>query len=110
MFCDGKCVDKKGRRCGMLMEIVLENMRTNTPEIQQKCCFHAMVESLHRLEYGDRRIQAAVESSRNENVKYSSAVQETISKGFMGLINTINSYTPPNKQIDGEDIVLIEEE
>ena len=98
MFCDGKCTKGK-KTCGLLMELVMENKKSGKVEVQKKCCLHAMVESLHRLEQGDVRIQAAVESSRNESVKMGTAVNQTIAEGFIGLINTAKDS---KKLLEGE--------
>jgi len=86
MFCDGQCTKGK-KTCGMMMELVMENKKSGKVEVQKKCCLHAMVESLHRLEQGDIRLQAAVESSRNESVKMGNKVTQVIAQGFGGLVD-----------------------
>lgn len=87
MFCDGQCT--KGKKvCGMLMDTIMENKKSGKVETHKKCCLHFMVESLHRLEQGDIRLQAAIESNRNESVKMGNKVTEVIAKGFTGLIDT----------------------
>ena len=87
MFCDGQCTKGK-KTCGMLMELVMENKKSGKVEVQKKCCLHAMVESMHRLEQGTVRVQAAVESERNESVKMGEKVTQVIANGFTGLIET----------------------
>ena len=59
-------------------------------------------------------IQAAVESSRNEQVKSSREQNKTIAKGFLGLVDTINENAEAARELgylgDAVDAELIEEE
>jgi len=89
MFCSGQC--RKGKkRCGQLMDLIMETTLNGRIETIEKCCFHGILESLHRAEQADIRIQAAIESSRNENVNYSNKTAQTIATGFLGLIHTMD--------------------
>ena len=87
MFCDGKCT-KGAKKCGQLMQLTMES--NGKIETIERCSFHATLESLHRAEQADIRIQSAIEESRNETVNYSNKTAKTIATGFLGLIHTIN--------------------
>ena len=98
MFCDGKCV-KGNKKCGLLVELVMEHGETKKVDIQTKCAMLGILESLHRQEQGSVRIQAAVESSRNESVKVGEKVTQVIAKGFGGLIDAAKDG---QKLLEGE--------
>ena len=85
MFCDGVC--KKGKKtCGLLVEIVMKNDLTGEVRAHDKCAVKGMYESMIRQEQGQIRIQAAVESGRNENVKCLRSQDQTLAAGFLGLL------------------------
>ncbi|MBW1996368.1 MAG: hypothetical protein JRJ29_00245 [Deltaproteobacteria bacterium] len=97
MLCDGKC--KKGKkRCGCLIDIVLKNDLTGETKVEEHCVFKAIFTSLARQEQGQIRIQAAVENSRNENVKYLRENTEAIATGFMGLVKAAEEAR--NRQLE----------
>jgi hypothetical protein len=85
MFCDGKCT--KGRKkCGLFLEIFMKNDVTGNEKVIEKCAIIGLFESMVRQEQGQIRIQAAVESGRNENVKCLRRQDETLATGFLGLL------------------------
>jgi hypothetical protein len=85
MFCDGVC--KKGRkRCGLMLDVFLKNDLTGDQKVVEKCAIIGIFESMARQEQGQIRIQAAVESGRNENVKQLRKQDETLATGFLGLL------------------------
>lgn len=85
MFCDGIC--KKGKKqCGQLIEIIMKNDLTGEVRSEEKCTIKGIYESLIRQEQGQIRIQAAVESGRNENVKHLRSQDQTLAAGFLGLL------------------------
>src|SRR5210317_1480908 len=86
MFCDGNCKTKR-KRCGMLLDVFLKNEVTGEQKVVEKCAILGIFESMTRQEQGQIRIQAAVESSRNENVKYLRKQDETLATGFLGLLH-----------------------
>jgi len=85
MFCDGKC-EKGRKRCGMLLDVFMKNDVTGAEKVIQKCAVIGIFESMTRQEQGQIRIQAAVESSRNESVRWMRNQNETLATGFLGLI------------------------
>ena len=84
MFCDGKC--KKGnKRCGLLIDITLENRKTGDVRTEEQCTFTAMYASLSRLETKQDGLHSAMNSTRNETVAI-------LSKGFMTMIGQAQKY------------------
>ena len=99
MFCDGKCKIEKEteegtivKRCGLFRELIMSNELTGEKKPIEMCVFDAMVNSLHRQEQGQVRMQAAVESSRNETVDSSLNTQKIIAEGFLGLIHEAENH------------------
>ncbi len=87
MFCDGKC-EHKGKKCGLYTQLTMQNgTEIKTFDI---CIFKAILESQLRMEQGNIRLQAAVESDRNEKSKNANEIIQTISSGFLGMIYSIN--------------------
>jgi hypothetical protein len=85
MFCDGNC--KKGKKkCGMMLDVFMTNDVTGEKKVVEKCAVIGIFESMTRQEQGQIRIQAAVESGRNENVKHLRKQDETLATGFLGLL------------------------
>lgn len=85
MFCNGVC--KKGnKRCGLLLDIYMRNDLTGGEKVVEKCAIIGIFDSLVRQEQGQIRIQAAVESGRNENVKCLREQDKTLATGFLGLL------------------------
>ncbi len=87
MFCDGKC-EHKGKKCGLLTQLTMQN--GSEIKTADMCVFKAILESQLRIENGNIRLQAAVESSRNEKSKNDNEIIKAISSGFLGMIYTIN--------------------
>lgn len=85
MFCDGKC-EKGKKRCGLMLDVFMKNDVTGAQKVIEKCAIIGIFESLTRQEQGQIRIQSAVESGRNENVKYLRQQDETLATGFLGLL------------------------
>lgn len=90
MFCNGECFKGK-KKCGLLYEVIMNNIKTGQPETVQKCAFHHLLDSLLRQETGQVRLQAAVESERNEKARGDQKIVATISHGFDGLMQVANS-------------------
>jgi hypothetical protein len=89
MFCDGKCI--KGRKkCGLLYTLTFEETLTGKIENIEKCAFHFIIDSLVRIEKGDIRLQAAIESSRNENANADHKMSSIVATGFMGMLHAFN--------------------
>jgi hypothetical protein len=85
MFCNGKC--KKGnKRCGLLLDVIMKNDMTGANKVIEQCAIIGVFESMVRQEQGQIRIQAAVESGRNENVKCLQSQDKTLATGFLGLL------------------------
>jgi hypothetical protein len=85
MFCDGKC--KKGKKtCGMLLSVSMKNELTQQSKIIEQCAVIGIFESMVRQEQGQVRIQAAVESGRNESAKWMRNQNETLATGFLGIL------------------------
>ena len=85
MFCNGKC--KKGnKRCGMLLDVSMKNEMTQQSKIIEQCAVIGIFESMVRQEQGQIRIQAAVESGRNESAKWMRNQNETLATGFLGIL------------------------
>jgi len=89
MFCDGKC-EKGKKRCGLLYGIILEETVTGKVEEVQKCAFHHMADSFMRLEGGNIKLQAAVESSRNEKANGDNKLSSVVATGFIGMLHAMN--------------------
>lgn len=111
MFCDGNC--KKGRkRCGLLLDIFMKNDVSGTEKVVEKCAIVGLFESQVRQEQGQIRIQAAVESGRNENVKCLRRQDETLATGFLGLLRLAQERTIEEEahrvemlHVGGEEII-----
>ena len=86
MFCDGKCKPKDNKRCGLLATITMKNEMSGDLKQEDHCVLWAIMASLHRQEQGQVRLQAAVESDRNEMAKGFMDVSDTLAKGAIGLI------------------------
>jgi hypothetical protein len=89
MFCKGECFKGK-KQCGLLYEVLLENNKTNQPEVVQKCVFHHLLDSQLRYETGQIRLQASVESERNAKSRGDQKIVAAISNGFDGLMQVAN--------------------
>jgi hypothetical protein len=98
MFCNGVC-HKGSRKCGLLLEITMQNDMTGEVQNEKVCAFTAMLHSMHRLEQGQVRLQAATESSRNEACNYSKKVADTVATGFLGMIHTLNDSEKSDKMV-----------
>jgi len=122
MFCDGKC--KKGnKRCGLMLDVFMRNDVTGGEKVIEKCAIIGIFESLVRQEQGQIRIQSAVESGRNENVKCLREQDKTLAAGFLGLLKyaqkrdeealehykMLEEESNKSKQIKIEAIELVEE-
>ena len=83
MFCNKSC-DK----CNHLKELIVEI--DNKPQTIKKCVFEAILDSLLRQEQGDIRIQASIESCRNEQVKQSQEMNNIIANGFLSLVSSVD--------------------
>ena len=91
MFCNKNC-----KKCNHYKELIIKHQ--GKPETIHKWVFEAIMDSLFRQEAANIRIQAAIESSRNEQVKLSNNISKTIAHGFLSLV----------KQIDDEKKEYIE--
>ncbi len=94
MFCDGKCV-KKNKRCGLFRQMTLK--KGEEIKTVDQCVFMAILDSQLRQEQGNIRIQAAVESQRNEESSSFQNINDTIAKGFIGLLKSVGD----KRMIDG---------
>ena len=120
MFCNGKC-KKRNSQCGLLLSIIKSNSQTKEQKMEEKCALLSIAESLWSQEHGQIRIQAAVESGRNEQVRGAREQNKTIAQGFLGLIHTINENSEATKkmkylgevieaEIEENEVELLEEE
>ena len=89
-LCEGKCkVEKETpdgtitKRCGLLREIIMNNALTSETKTIELCVFDAIMNSLHRQEQGQVRIQSAVESDRNENANQMEMTRKVIANGLL---------------------------
>ncbi len=98
MFCDGECT-KKNKKCGLFTTLTFQKGQEEVKTIED-CVFTAILNSQLRQEKGNVRLQAAIESMRNEETKSSQNVNDTIAKGFIGLIKS-NEAKPIIEVIDG---------
>lgn len=96
MLCDGKCETKKEteegtvvKRCGLYAGLINEDKIRGKTTKYNACVFYAMMDGIHRLEQSDIRLQAAVESQRNEACNWSAEVAKTVATGMLGLINVV---------------------
>lgn len=116
-FCNGKCKFEKEteegtitKKCGLYAELIWEDKikgKTNTEEV---CVLWAIMTSLHRLEQANVRLQAAVESHRNEAVKHSEDINKTLATGLLGLIQTARGKNKKTvKLADKLEITKLEE-
>jgi len=83
MFCNKDC-----KKCNHYKELIVEI--DGKPSTIYKCLFEAILDSMLRQEYASVRIQSAIESSRNENVKYNNKLNTTLANGFIGLIKSVD--------------------
>jgi hypothetical protein len=93
MICDGKCKIEKEteegvvtKKCGLFRTVIFQNNLDGKTQEFEMCVFDAIMNSLHRQEQGQIRVQAAVESSRNENADGMAKAHDIIARGFLGLI------------------------
>jgi len=89
MFCDGQC-KKRNKKCGLLLDVYMKNDMTGDQKVIEQCALIGLFESMARQEQGQVRIQAAVESGRNETSKWMRNQNETMATGFLGLIHMVN--------------------
>ena len=89
MFCDGQCIKGK-KTCGLLYSVFMENVMTKQVEEVKKCAFLHMADSFARLEGGNVRLQAAVESSRNEQANADHKSSSIMATGFVGMLHAMN--------------------
>ena len=97
MFCDGKCTKGK-KKCGLLYEVLMEHIGPTgrkSVETVEKCVFHHIFDSMSRQESGQIRIQKSVEESRNEKADGDEKISQTIAKGFLGVMQSVE-----NKRIE----------
>ena len=73
-----------------MLEVVMSNDLTQDTKVLKKCAIIGVFESMTRQEQGQIRIQAAVESGRNETSKWMRNQNETMATGFLGLIHMVN--------------------
>jgi hypothetical protein len=105
MFCNGIC--KKGnKRCGLSLDVFMKNDMTGSEKVIEKCAIIGIFESLVRQEQGQIRIQAAVESGRNENVRCLREQDKTLATGFLGLLK----YAEDREEEAAKYYKMIEEE
>jgi hypothetical protein len=90
MFCDGVC-EHKSKRCGLYRDFTMKNEETQELKIVKECAIVAMMQSMFRQEQGQVRIQAAVESDRNESSKQLNNINDTLAKGAIGLLKAAQS-------------------
>jgi len=90
MLCDGKC-KTKNKRCGLLQEMA--HYTPNGGKIAgseyDRCMFGAILDKLCDLGKDNIRVQAAIESSRNQKNKDDLESVKTLSQGFLGIIHTL---------------------
>ncbi len=87
MFCDGKKCKKGKKQCGLLGTVTMQ--KGGESIIIEECVFKSIRNSLFRQEQGNIRIQAAVESQRNEEVKSSQNINDTIAKGLVAVVKSV---------------------
>ncbi len=110
MFCDGIC-KKRNKKCGLLVDVVMSNELTQNTKVMEKCALIGLYESMIRQEQGQIRIQAAVESGRNEQSKGMKSQTETLASGFLGLIHMVKEQNEEaEKKIKYVENTLLEED
>lgn len=93
MFCNGEC-EKKGKKCGLLYDIIMEHAGPtgqNSVETITKCAFHHILDSLIRQEQGQVRIQSSVDSARNQKANDDKRSSHIMGTGFMALTHAVNN-------------------
>jgi hypothetical protein len=109
MFCDGEC-EKDGKKCGQYITLTMHDSQTTKTENVDLCRFQAMLDSQLRMEKGNIRIQAAVESQRNEEVKSGQKVATAVDTGFRRVAQaTRESITTlqPEKKTFGKKLLSL---
>lgn len=106
MFCDGRCVVSKEtpegtvtNRCGLFVVEHLVNDRQEHKDVE-RCIFIGIRNSLANLNQRSIGIQAAVESERNEEVKSSLRVNQTLAQGMLGLIYAMGDDEKKTKVVN----------
>ncbi len=96
MLCDGKCIikNKSGKeikRCGMLQDMA--HFKPDGNKIPgsdyTRCVFGAILDKFSDLQKDNIRLQAAVESSRNEKAKGDMNTSHTVAMGMLGIIHAL---------------------
>lgn len=96
MFCNGKCKKIENNEeitCGLLYEVIMERVGpngNNNMETVRQCVFKFMIDSVHRLEQGNIRIQSAIENARNQKADDDHRSSTVTATGFMGLLHAFN--------------------
>ena len=93
MFCKGK---DKCNKCAHLKELIVTV--NSKPQTIKKCIFEAILDSMFRQEQADIRIQAAIESGRNQQNTDELETQKAVAHGFIGLIHTFQQNPEAIKQ------------
>lgn len=92
MFCNGECEtikDNKQLKCGLLFEVIMENKLEGKVETVKGCVFHHIMNSLARQEQGQVRIQASVESSRNQKAEDDNKLSTIVGIGLTGMMHAM---------------------
>jgi hypothetical protein len=95
MFCDGKC-QKGNKKCGLLVEEILENTKTNEIKHETKCVFNGIHASSLRVEGLLNGLHAAENSTRNETAEGLDKIKDVIGTGMIGMIKSVEQ-----RKIDG---------
>lgn len=85
MFCDGQC-KKKNKKCGLLIEMWLENKQNGEKRKAEICVFQAILESNLRSEGQLDGLHAAENSTRNEAAKGLREIKDVIGTGMIGML------------------------
>ena len=92
MFCNGECEtikDNKQLKCGLLFEVIMENKLEGKVETVKGCVFHHIMNSLARQEQGQIRIQASVESGRNQKANDDNKMSTIVGIGMTGMMHAL---------------------
>lgn len=112
MFCDGKCDIKVetaegtlNKRCGLFRNLIHSNELTGETKEFGMCVFDGILQSMLRTEQGQVRVQAAIESARNEQASGLRSMRGVLVQGFMGVMES-----PPYGQLVHQGDLLVDAE
>ncbi len=79
------CDSKKCKECGQWIILIIENEKSGEIKNIELCRFQAILDALLNIDRGSIRIQSAVESQRNEEVRTGDKLAASLNIGFREL-------------------------